>query len=101
MILNSPHLYYIKYFFCLIVYKFVYEYILLDFGQNLAAGHPPDLHRHSLAQGMAAAKFCPNEHLPSIRELFGGLSEIRIITQVASRHYALNLPRANLKHSAD
>jgi hypothetical protein len=52
---------------------------LLEFGQNLAAGHPPDSYRKSLAQrGMAAAKRCPNEHLPSIRELFGGLSEIHI-----------------------
>jgi PLP dependent protein len=52
--------------------------IQLEFGQNLATGHPPDSYRKSLAQrGMAAAKRCPNEHLPSIRELFGGLGEIQ------------------------
>jgi len=41
------------------------------------------LYRQSLAQrGMAAAKRYPNEHLPSIRELFGGLNEICIMLKL-------------------
>jgi hypothetical protein len=67
---------------------------VLEFGQNLAAGHPPDSYRKSLAQrGMACGQI-----LSKLQLMYLYPSKLRVTKEIAMKKLNVTKSRYFLEH---